>query len=150
MKVKYDKKLNKYHIEFNTKNEYDEKMQVYKKLAEKYSIEFSFDTQIDGKEASIREENVAFLTSHLDSLDIAYNITHREVESTRRFFGIPTFTKVRDTHYVIKAIIESKKMTNELIDFFIRHEIHLRFKDEELYNSAIFCKILSSIDLSQI
>ncbi len=155
MKVKYDKKLNKFHIQFNNKNSEKEKKDIYNKLGKNYDISFSFDTEIDGKKTEEREQSVEALIAMLKELDLDYEMTHREVERTKRLFGIPTMTKIRDTHYTISATIKKNDLNDELIDFFINHEMKITFKgednkEESFYDSTIFNKFFSTCDLSKL
>ncbi len=150
MKVKYDKKLNKYHIQFNKSQEKEEKTQIYKNLSKQYDLILTFDTEIDGKPEEEREENIESLKSMLRSVDASFEITNREVEKVKRFFGIPTMGKTKTMHYIINSTIPKDKLTNELINFLIEHEVKITFENEEFYDSAIFAKMFSTIDLSQL
>ncbi len=149
MKVKYDKKLKKYHLQFNSKAEKKEKEQIYKNLNKEYPLSMTFDTQIDGKSEEIREQNINSLTNNLNQLDISYQINHREVENMKKIFGIPTMNKKRTTHYIIDFTVPQNTLNKELIDFILEHEIKVAYEDCEIYDSTIFTKMLSSKDLSE-
>ncbi len=155
MKVKFDKKLNKYHIRFDKKNVKSEKKEIYAKLTSKYELVFTFDTEIDGKKEEEREADVAALIDILNTHDLTYEISTKEVHTSKKILGIPTMTKVKNIHSTIKASIAKNVLSDDLIAFFLEHEIKINFlsepeKEEEFYDSAIFQKMFSTYDLSKL
>ncbi len=151
MKVKYDKNLNKYHLHFNAKEEKKQKTDIYKNLSSHYPLTVVFDTEIDGKKEDEREENIAFLRNKIDSLGCSYDIKVREVENIKKVFGIPTMNKIRTNHYVFTTVLEKNVLDEELINFFLKHEIKFIYdENKEVYDSAIFMKFFADEDISNI
>ncbi len=151
MKVKYDKKLNKYHLHFNKKEEAIEKSEIYKKLNSLYPLIIVFDTEIDGRKEEEREENIEFLSKKMDSLGFSYDIKVREVENMKKVFGIPTMNKIRTNHYIFTSTLDKNTLDDELINFFVKHEIKFVYdEDKEVYDSAIFMKFFADEDISKL
>ncbi len=155
MKVKYDKKLNKFHITFDKKNVEKEKKEIYKKLNTKYGLIFTFDTEIDGRSEELRKLDIELLIEDLNSCGLEYELSNREVHTSKKIFGIPTMKQVKNIHSTLKTTIPKSALSDDLIDFFIEHEVKINFTDEEsqeheFYDSAIFMKIFSSYDLSRL
>ncbi len=151
MKVKYDKKLNKYHLHFNKKEETKMKSEIYKRLNSLYPLTLVFDTEIDGKKEEEREKNIEFLSEKMDSLSYSYDIRVREVENMKKVFGIPTMNKIRTNHYVFTSTLDKDSLDDELIDFFLKHEVKFVYgEDKEIYDSAIFMKFFADEDISKL
>ncbi len=151
MKVKFDKKLEKYHIHFNKKEEASEKGKLLKRLNSLYPLTVIFDTEVDNRKEEEREKNIEFLSKKIDSLGCAYDIKVREVESMKKIFGIPTMNRLRTNHYVFKTLLDKDSLDDELINFFLEHEMKFIYGDEkELYDSAIFMKFFADEDISKL
>ncbi len=150
MKIRYDKKLNKYHIEFKNKEEKSLKKELYQGLNKEYDLEVIYNSEIDGTKEDKRDEIIENITSVLSNCDTDYKIDTREVEVVRRFLGIPAMGKKKTTHYNITFTVAAGKMNDDIYDNIIYpHEVQVKYSTGDFYDSALFTKILSSEDLGK-
>jgi len=178
IKVRYDKNLKKYHIEYH--KAVDKKAYRYSIISElnkSDDLAFLIETHLGSVNKPDQLNYARVIEGLFAKYSLRYQIRPTEVASDKNIFGMFAGGKKTITHFAITFIVPSKGITREMFDDFLcEYDIQIGYKmiksqDEffddmlkgyinnvfdpeyfrqSLYDSRVFDKFLATEDISTI
>ncbi len=178
VRTKFDKSLNKYHIEYaKEKAKSDYRYEVFKKMNLMYDLYFAIETHL----GSVNKPDPLTYTKQtetkLSHTGIKYQVRPMEVRNEKQLFGFLAGKKKTITDYCITFVLHKGELTRELFDevlcefdlqvgYDIKVDQQTFFEDllkgyvdgvtnveyfnNSFFDSRIFDKFLATEDLTQL
>lgn len=179
IKSKFDKRLNKYHIEYHKiKNKGQFRYDILKKINKNFDIAVHIETNLGSENSPDQLKYARDMESLFAKYALAYQVRPIEVAKQKDVFAMFSLGgKKTETHYAITFMIPKSNLNPEMFeDLLCEFDIQIGYdllKDQEVffgdmmkgyikdifdsgyfencfYDSRIFSKFLATEDLTQL
>ncbi len=119
IKCRYDKKLDKYHIEYHlltTEDQRSLRLEVLNKLNDAYDLAVLIDTQMGSVTQPDQRSYAQMIEGLFTKHNIQYHLRPVEMPNPKQLFGFFTTGNKTVTQYVITFIIEKGAFSETLFD----------------------------------
>ena len=178
IKVRYDKNLKKYHIEYHKLiNKADYRYSMISELNKSNDLAFLIETQLGSVNKPDQLNYARVIEGLFAKYSLRYQIRPMEVASNKNILGMFAGGKKTITHFAITFMVPTNSFTREMFDDFLcEYDVQIGYKmiksqdelfedmlkgyinnvfdpeyfEQSLYDSRVFDKFLATEDFSTI